>query len=76
MNYKKSMNYDNWNSCYVLFNPQVQIIKSFSLRGPAKSVRISKSLNYRGLNYTGFSMGVCYKKFWGDQGILNYMDSN
>ena len=55
MNYKKSMNHDNWNSCYLLFNPQkVRIIKSFSLRGPAKSVRISKSSNY-----TGFSMRVC-----------------
>ena len=41
MNYKKSMNYDNENSCYVLFNPQkVRIIKSFSLRGPTKSVRM------------------------------------
>ena len=60
MNFKKSMSYDNQNSCYVLFNPQkIRIIKSFSLRVPAKSVRISKSLNYRGLNYTGVTMGVC-----------------
>ena len=60
MNYQKSMNYYNQNSCYVLFNPQkVQIIKSFSLRGSAKSVRISKSSNYRGSNYAHFSMRVC-----------------
>ena len=32
----------------MLFSPEkVRIIKSFSLRGPAKSVRISKNLNYR-----------------------------
>ena len=60
MNYKKPMNCDNWNSCYVLFNPQkVWIIKSFLVRGPAKSVWISRISNYRDSNYTGFSMSVC-----------------
>ena len=53
----------------MLFNPQkVRIIKSFSLRGPAKSVWISKNLNYRGSNYTGFPWEFV-RRFWGDWGI-------
>ena len=48
MNYKKSMNYDNENSCYVLFNPQkVRIIKEFFAEGTSK-----KYSDYRGSNYT------------------------
>ena len=69
MNYKKSINYDNLNSCYVLFNPQeVRMIKSFLLSGSAKSVRISKSSIIEVWTIQVFP-GEFVKKFWGDQGI-------
>ena len=60
MNFKKSMSLiTKILVMYFSIQKKNRIIKSFSLRAPAKSVRISKSLNYRGLNYTGVTMGVC-----------------
>ena len=71
------MNYYNSNSCYVLFNPQkVRIIKSFSLRGPAKSVWISKNSNYRGSNLQVFPLEFVWRNFFRISKSSNYADSN